>query len=137
MPADLPPDVPPDRPSDELDWFGNRLGPREGGARPPVPCPLCGSPFTDQADLAVHVAADHDVRLRPGRAPRARHLQAWWRSLGFLPLWFVLPLTGLLAALVFTLVRPVDTWLAVYAAVLASLPLVLALSQRVFGPGRR
>ena len=46
----------------------------------------------------------------------------------------MLPLTLGLMAIVFLLVRPIDTWLAVYAAVLASLPLVVVLSRRVFGP---
>jgi hypothetical protein len=121
----------------ELDWFGNPLGPREGGVRPPVPCPLCGTPFTDQAALAAHVAADHDVKLRAARPDRTGQVRTWWRSLGHLPLWFVLPLTVGFMAMVFTLVRPIDTWVAVYAAVLASLPLVLVLSRRVFGPRDR
>ncbi len=124
-------------PPEELDWFGNPLGPREGGARPPVPCPLCDAPFTDQAALAAHVAADHEVKLRPARPDRTAQVRTWWRSLGHLPLWFVLPLTLGLMAVVFALVRPIDTWLAVYAGVLASLPLVLLLSSRVFGPRDR
>ncbi len=127
-------------PPDELDWFGNPLGPREGGVRPPVPCPLCGAPFTDKPVLAAHVAADHDVRLRapgPERPDRTDQVRAWWRSLGYLPLWFVLPFTVGFMAMVFVLVRPIGTWLAVYAAVLASLPLVLVLSRRVFGPPSR
>ncbi|MGZ4683865.1 MAG: hypothetical protein ACXV8G_15510, partial [Acidimicrobiales bacterium] len=61
---------------------------------------------------------------------------SWWRSLGYLPLWFVLPLTAGTAALAYSIVRPIGTWFAVYAAVLASLPLVLVLSHRVFGPKR-
>ncbi|MGZ4706127.1 MAG: hypothetical protein ACXWCM_14785 [Acidimicrobiales bacterium] len=130
----------PDPELPELDWFGNPLGPHEGGVRPPVPCPLCGAPFTGQAELAAHVAADHDVKLRAGRSadrpPRTSHLQSWWRSLGYLPLWFVLPLTAGTAALAYSIVRPIGTWFAVYAAVLASLPLVLVLSHRVFGPKR-
>ena len=129
-----PPDSPDaTEPPGELDWFGHPLGPREGGARSPVPCPLCAAPFTDQAALAAHVAAEHDVKLRAARPDRVGPLQAWWRSLGHLPLWFVLPMTLGFMALVFALVRPIGTWIAVYATVLASLPLVLVLSRRVFG----
>ena len=125
----------PDHP--DLDWFGNPLGPREGGARPPVPCPFCDEPFTDQAALAAHVAAGHKVKLRPARPDRTAQVQTWWQSLGHLPLWFVLPLTVGFMATVYALVRPIDGWLAVYAAVLASLPLVLVLSRRIFGPPGR
>ena len=54
------------------------------------------------------------------------------RSLGFLPLWFVLPMTVGLVALVYLIVREVDPWLGVYAAALTTLPLVLVLAHRVF-----
>ena len=129
----------PDRqePADEVDWFGNPLGPRDGGPRPPVPCPLCGAPFTDQPQLAEHAKAEHDVRLAPIRPSRFERLPGWARTLGYLPLWYVLPLSVGLMALVYLLVRPIDPWIAVYAAVLASLPLVLVLSHRVFNPPDR
>ena len=36
------------------------------------------------------------------------------RSLGFLPLWFVLPMTVGLVMLVYLVVREIDPWLAAY-----------------------
>jgi len=127
---------PPDQ-ADGLDWFGHPLGPRDGGARPPVPCPLCNQPFTDQRQLTEHVAGAHDVRLVTARRSRFDRLPDWTRTLGYLPLWYVLPMTVGLMALAYVLVRSIDAWLAAGTAAMASLPLVLVLSHRIFNPPDR
>jgi hypothetical protein len=114
---------------DELDWFGNPL-PRTG-ARLAVPCPFCSELFEQGPALAGHLEAAHQFKLQRRRSPLDR-LPPWLRGLGFLPLWFVLPMTVGLVALVYLVVREYNTWLAVYAAALTTFPLVLVLAHRVF-----
>lgn len=75
------------------DWFGHPIR-EDGRGAPfePVPCPLCGEPFTKAAALEVHVRREHGVDPDPGRVPRvAPRLKRWGIGLKFLPLWFVLP----------------------------------------------
>jgi hypothetical protein len=116
---------------DELDWFGQALPPSRGRTRLAVPCPFCSELFQGGPALAGHLRAAHDFRVSRSRSPLDR-LPPWLRSLGFLPLWFVLPMTAGLVALVYLIVREFDPWVAVYAAALATLPLVLVLAHRVF-----
>jgi hypothetical protein len=116
---------------EQLDWFGHALPPPQGGTRLAVPCPFCSELFQEGPALAGHLDAAHDFRVSRSRSPLDR-LPPWLRGLGFLPLWFVLPMTVGLVALVYLVVREFDPWLAVYAAALATLPLVLALAHRVF-----
>ena len=86
------------------DFFGNPVD--ERGRRPaePVACPLCGEGFTAADALAAHVRFLHglDERTLHGRpaSDRPARLRRWWASLGFLPLWFVLPLNVALVVLV-------------------------------------
>jgi hypothetical protein len=115
---------------DDVDWFGSPLTP--GPARRSVPCPRCGAPFTEQAALAAHAADVHGIRVRRhpvGAGGRAR-VNRWWDSLGYLPLWLVLPLNAAIAAVVVAALWPVDPWWAVYAGGLSTLPTVLVLAHR-------
>jgi hypothetical protein len=114
---------------DELDWFGNPLP--QTGARLAVPCPFCSELFQQGSALAGHLEAAHQFKVQRRTSPLDR-LPSWLRSLGFLPLWFVLPMTVGLVALVYLVVSEYNTWLAVYAAALSTLPLVLVLAHRVF-----
>jgi hypothetical protein len=116
---------------DELDWFGHPLPPSQGGPRLAVPCPLCSELFQQGPALAGHLEAAHDYQVRRATSPLDR-LPSWLRNLGFLPLWFVLPMTAVLVALVYFVVQPWDQWLAVLAAALATFPLVLVLAHRIF-----
>ncbi|MCU0270660.1 MAG: hypothetical protein MUF83_18730 [Acidimicrobiales bacterium] len=123
----------PDPDGAERDWFGYPLPPSEGGARGPVACPLCGVPFTAADELAAHAASVHGLRRGSGRRPGVTgRLRRWWHALGFLPLWFVLPLDALLVALVVAVLWDVDPWVAAAAGALATFPLVLVLSHRTF-----
>jgi hypothetical protein len=123
----------PDGGDAERDWFGYPLPPGDGGARTPVACPLCGAPFTVTDDLAEHASGVHGVRRAVTRSrSRPSRLTRWWRSLGFLPLWFVLPLDALAVALVVAALWDVDPWLAMAGGALATFPLVLVLSHRIF-----
>jgi hypothetical protein len=117
---------------DELDWFGAPLPPAAGGRRIAVPCPYCSEMFHEGPALAGHLHAAHDHQIGDGESPLDR-LPGWLRGVGFLPLWFVLPITVGLVVLVFAALRPLDPWLAVYAAALTTFPLVLVLTHRVFG----
>jgi uncharacterized C2H2 Zn-finger protein len=114
-----------------LDWFGKPLPPSQGGARLAVPCPFCSELFQEGPALEGHLNAAHDYQVSRRTSPLDR-LPPWMRSLGFLPLWFVLPMTVGLVALVYLIVREFDPWLAAYAAVLTTLPLVLVLAHRLF-----
>ncbi len=116
---------------DELDWFGHPLPPSQGGPRLAVPCPLCSELFQQGPALAGHLEAAHDYTIRRRTSPLDR-LPSWLRGLGFLPLWFVLPMTVVLVALVYFVVQPWDQWLAVLAAALSTFPLVLVLAHRIF-----
>lgn len=116
---------------EELDWFGHPLPPSQGGARLAVPCPLCSELFQQGPALAGHLEAAHDYTIRRRTSPLDR-LPSWLRGLGFLPLWFVLPMTVVLVALVYFVVQPWDQWLAVLAAALSTFPLVLVLAHRIF-----
>ena len=80
---------------DELDWFGHPLPPSQGGPRLAVPCPLCSELFQQGPALAGHLEAAHDYTIRRRTSPLDR-LPSWLRGLGFLPLWFVLPMTVVL-----------------------------------------
>jgi len=95
-----------------------------------VPCPRCGEPFVTAAAFRRHLATGHGMARR-AHQPVGR-LQRWWDSLGYLSLWFVVPLDALAVLTVFALVDRVHTELAVVAAGMATLPLVLVLSHRVF-----
>ncbi len=116
---------------DALDWFGEPLPASQGGKRLAVPCPLCSELFHEGPALAGHLDAAHDFRVTRRTSPLDR-LPPWLRGLGFLPLWFVLPLTIGLVVLVYAVVREIDPWLALYVSALATLPLVLVLAHRVF-----
>jgi hypothetical protein len=116
---------------EDLDWFGQPLPPSHGGARLAVPCPFCSEMFQQGPALAGHLEAAHEYRVSRRTSPLDR-LPPWLRGLGFLPLWFVLPMTVGLVALVYLVVRELDPWLAVYCAALATLPLVLVLAHRIF-----
>jgi hypothetical protein len=116
---------------DELDWFGHPLPPSQGGPRLAVPCPLCSELFQQGPALAGHLEAAHDYTIRRRTSPLDR-LPSWLRSFGFLPLWFVLPMTVVLVALVYFVVQPWDQWLAGLAAALSTFPLVLVLAHRIF-----
>jgi uncharacterized C2H2 Zn-finger protein len=118
-----------DRDGREIDWFGY---PVPGVGNRTVACPRCDQAFSRSAALAQHLAAIHGVTFdRGGRSARLKH---WWTSLGFLPLSVVLPLNLLLVAIVFSVVWPVSPLLAITAGALATFPLVLVLSHRVFRP---
>jgi hypothetical protein len=112
----------------ELDWFGKPL---DGGEeRRPVPCPICGDPFTTSGDLRSHLRQVHHQRsARPSRFPA---WQRWFRSLGWLPLWFVMPANAAMTIVVLAVLLPVDVWLALFVAGLSTFPLVLVLSHRIF-----
>jgi uncharacterized C2H2 Zn-finger protein len=114
----------------ERDWFGN---PSPGVGNRTVACPRCGADFSVSHDLAVHLRVEHHLEMRRAhdRIERARR---WWSGLGFLPLLVVAPLDLLVVVLVVTTIWPHHRWLAVYAGLLATLPLVLVLSHRVFRP---
>jgi hypothetical protein len=116
---------------EELDWFGEPLPPRLGGRRLSVACPYCSELFLEGPALAGHLDAAHDIRVRERGSPLDR-LPSWMRSLGFLPLWFVLPMTVGLVLLVYLIVRKIDPWLAVYVSALATFPLILVLAHRVY-----
>lgn len=116
---------------DDLDWFGQPLPPSHGGTRLAVPCPYCSELFQEGPALAGHLDAAHDYQVTRKTSPLDR-LPPWLRSLGFLPMWFVLPMTIGFVALVFAIVRPWDLWLAVFCAALATFPLVLVLTHRIF-----
>ena len=82
------------------DWFGHPI--RDDGGAPfePVPCPLCGEPFTAAGALHAHVRGVHGVDPDPGRVPRvAPRVKRWGIGLKFLPLWFVLPMNLVLTLL--------------------------------------
>lgn len=115
----------------DLDWFGHAMPPSGQGARLAVPCPFCSELFQEGPALAGHLQAAHDYRVTRRSSPLDR-LPPWLRSLGFLPLWFVLPMTVGLVVLVYVAVRELDPWLAAFAAALATLPLVLVLAHRIF-----
>ena len=83
-----------------LDWFGEPLPPSQGGARLAVPCPFCSELFQEGPALEGHLNAAHDYQVSRRTSPLDR-LPPWMRSLGFLPLWFVLPMTAGLVALVY------------------------------------
>lgn len=114
-----------------LDWFGRPLPPSQGGARLAVPCPLCSELFQEGPALRGHLESAHELRVERRSSPLDR-LPPWLRNLGFLPLWFVLPMTVGLVALVYLVVSRWNAWVAVYGAALATLPLVLVLAHRVF-----
>jgi hypothetical protein len=116
---------------DDLDWFGHPLPPSHGGARLAVPCPLCSELFQQGPALAGHLEAAHDFKVTRRPSPLDR-LPAWVRTFGFLPLWFVLPLTAVVVALVYLVLAPWDVWFAALAAALATFPLVLVLTHRIF-----
>jgi hypothetical protein len=116
---------------EELDWFGEPLPPARGGTRLAVPCPFCSELFQEGPALAGHLRAAHDFQVS-GRTSPLDRLPPWLRGLGFLPLWFVLPMTVGLVTLVYLVVRELDQWIAVYCAGLATFPLVLVLAHRVF-----
>ncbi|MDZ7734604.1 MAG: hypothetical protein U5R31_17330 [Acidimicrobiia bacterium] len=101
------------------------------GVVEPVACPGCEETFTERPALEAHLNEVHGVRIRAHRE-RVSRLRRWWRSLGFLPLWFVLPLDILAVVIVATWIWPADRWLAVFAGGLATFPTVLVLSARVF-----
>lgn len=85
----------PGGPSDE--GAGGPRPPHEG-ARRPVPCTYCGTPFTRLADYEAHLAAAHQIRNLFEPRPRAgsgRFLRAVG-SLRFLPLWLAALITLLL-----------------------------------------
>jgi uncharacterized C2H2 Zn-finger protein len=116
--------------SGEVDWFGSPVRPPD--ARRPVPCPRCGAPFTEQDALATHAAEVHGIRVRRhplGTGQRAR-MNRWWDSLGFLPLWLVVPANALVAAAAVTWLWPENPRWAIYAGGLSTLPLVLVLTHR-------
>ena len=113
-----------------LDWFGKPLPPSQGGARLAVPCPFCSELFQEGPALAGHLDAAHDFRVTR-RTSVLDRLPPWMRSLGFLPLWFVLPMTVGVVMLVYLVVRETDPWLAAYVSALATLPLVLVLAHRL------
>jgi hypothetical protein len=114
---------------EEPDWFAESPSAKPS-QREPVDCPLCAAPFTRADALRRHLIDIH--RHRPARAERLPGLRRWVRSFGWLPLWFVLPSTAALMAVVFLALRRVDPLLAVYAASLSSFPLVLVLAHRIF-----
>ena len=117
--------------NDDLDWFGHPAPAPAAGARLAVPCPLCSELFQEGPALRGHLESGHGFTVSRRRSPLDR-FPRWVRSLGFLPLWFVLPMTIGLVALVYLVVREWDPWIAVYCAALATLPLVLVLAHRVF-----
>jgi hypothetical protein len=81
--------------------------------------------------LAGHLEAAHEFKLRRQPSPLDR-LPRRLRGLGFLPLWFVLPVTVGLVALAYLVVGEYSTWLAVSVAALSTFPLVLVLAHRIF-----
>jgi len=117
--------------ADESDWFGLPLHQQ----RIAVPCPQCGATFSDAAAFGVHASQSHGLKTqspaRPHR-PRTARVRRAWVSLGFLPLWFVLPVTVLIVGITVAVVWPVNPWWALYAGGLSSFPLVLVLSHRIF-----
>lgn len=116
----------------ELDWFGHALPPSRTGARLAVPCPFCSELFHEGPALAGHLQAAHDYQVtRPRRSPLDR-LPSWMRGLGFLPLWFVLPMTIGFVVLVYAALSPIDVLLALFVSALSTFPLVLALAHRVY-----
>ena len=94
-----------------LDWFGKPLPPSQGGAAHW----RCLAPSAASSSRKVrrsegHLNAAHDYRVSRRTSPLDR-LPPWMRSLGFLPLWFVLPMTVGLVALVCPHRARVDPWL--------------------------
>lgn len=116
---------------DELDWFGNVLPSNPTGARLAVPCPFCSELFHEGPALAGHLLAAHDYQVSRRRSPLDR-LPSWLRGLGFLPLWFVLPMTIGVVVVVYGAVSPYDVLLALLLSALSTFPLVLALAHRVY-----
>lgn len=96
-----------------------------------MPCPFCSELFLEGPALAGHLDAAHDYQVTRKTSPLDR-LPPWLQSLGFLPIWFVLPMTIGLVVLVFLVVRRWDLWLAVLCAAVATFPLVLVLTHRIF-----
>ena len=124
------------------DWFGNPIDDRDRTPKPPVPCPVCGAAFTARTDLARHLELTHDVDPRRihGRPDhrRGQRLRRWWHGLGFLPLWFVLPLNAALVVLVWiTVSDPIFDFTSGLLVRLALLPSILLLVARVASTGPR
>jgi hypothetical protein len=115
----------------ELDWFGHVMPQPRTGARLAVPCPFCSELFHEGPALAGHLAAAHDYQVTRRSSPLDR-LPGWLRGLGFLPLWFVLPMTIGFVVLVYAALSPIDVLLALFVSALSTFPLVLVLAHRVF-----
>ncbi|MCB1249413.1 MAG: hypothetical protein KDB33_18285 [Acidimicrobiales bacterium] len=118
------------------DFFGNPIDDRDRRPTDPVPCPICGEPCATRDALAAHARFLHglDDRALFGRAAsdRPARLRRWFDSLGFLPLWFVLPLNVGLVVLVWMSVRdPFFDFTSGLLVRLALLPAILLLVARV------
>ena len=101
------------------DFLGNPIDDRDRRPTDPVPCPICGEPCATREALAAHARFLHglDDRALFGRAAsdRPARLRRWFDSLGFLPLWFVLPLNVGLVVLVVAALTAVTTHFTVIA----------------------
>ncbi len=108
---------------------------RPSGPRATQPCPWCGDPFDRASELKDHVFACHDVRV--DRAVRSGlfggRLHRWVQAARHFPLWAILPLNVVAAAIVGSLVAiPTDDVIGQWTFAIALTPSLAALIDRFF-----
>ena len=100
-----------------------------------APCPWCGQRFERATDLKDHVLATHDLRVdrRVRGGLFGGRVRRWVRAAGHLPLWAVLPVNILTAAILATLVAvPTDENVGRWVFAVLMTPSIVALVDRLF-----
>ena len=120
---------------------GSGSGDRSAGrdAAPSAPCPWCGERFERAVELKDHVLTTHDLRLdrRVRGGLFGGRIHRWVQAAGRLPLWAVLPVNTLVAAVVAALVTvPTNESLGWWAFAVVMAPSAVTVLDRAFDATR-